>query len=134
MQFDPECRYNQEHEWIRVDGDEALVGISDYAQDELSNVVYVELPEVGDEFDQGEVFAVVESVKAASECYMPASGRVTAINEELMEAPELVNEEPYTRGWFVRMALDNPSELDGLMSAREYESYIARLMEEEGGL
>ena len=132
MSLDQKRRYNEEHEWIRVEGDEALVGISDYAQDELSNVVFVELPEVGDEFKQGEVFAVVESVKAASECYMPASGRVIAVNERLLEAPELVNEEPYGDGWFVRIALDEAGELDHLMDADQYEAYVTRLMEEEG--
>lgn len=132
MQFDPGCRYNETHEWIRVEGCEALVGITDYAQDQLSNVVFVELPEIGDQFQQGDVLAVVESVKAASECYMPASGYIIAINEDLLQAPELVNEEPYTRGWFVRIALDDPKEVDHLMDARQYEAYVTRLMEEEG--
>jgi glycine cleavage system H protein len=131
MRFDEECRYNEEHEWIRVEGGEALVGVSDYAQDQLSNVVFVELPEIGDEFQQGDVFAVVESVKAASECYMPASGTVIAINEELVAAPELVNEEPYTDGWFVRLALDDPSEVHVLLDAQEYAAYVAQLIEEE---
>jgi len=131
MRFDQECRYNREHEWIRVEGGEALVGITDYAQDQLSNVVFVELPEIGDEFQQGDVFAVVESVKAASECYAPASGTVIAINEALLEAPELVNEEPYTGGWFVRLALDHPNEVQQLMDAQQYEAYLTQLAEEE---
>lgn len=132
MRFDQEYRYSEEHEWIRVEGGEALVGITDYAQRQLSNVVFVELPEIGDEFQQGDVFAVVESVKAASECYTPASGTIIAINEELLGAPELVNEEPYTRGWFVRLALDDPHEVDQLMDAQQYEVYVTQLMEEEG--
>jgi len=132
MRLDQKCRYNKTHEWIRVERCEALVGITDYAQDQLSNVVFVELPEIGDEFQQGDVFAVVESVKAASECYMPASGNIIALNEELLEAPELVNEEPCTRGWFVRIALDNPTEVDQLMDAQQYEAYVSRLVEEEG--
>lgn len=131
MRFDQECRYNETHEWIRVEGGEALVGITDYAQDQLSNVVFVELPEIGDEFQQGDVFVVVESVKAASECYIPASGTIIALNEELLEAPELINEEPYTRGWFVRLALDDPNEVDQLMDTQQYEAYVNRLMEEE---
>ncbi len=131
MQIDPECRYSKTHEWIRVEGSEALVGITDYAQEQLSNAVFVELPEIGDEFQQGDVFAVVESVKAASECYMPASGTIIAINEELMEAPELINEDPYIDGWFVRIALDDPSEVDQLMDADQYEDYVAQLVEEE---
>jgi glycine cleavage system H protein len=132
MRFDPQCRYGKEHEWARGEGSEALVGITDYAQNQLSNVVFVELPEIGDEFQQGDVFAVVESVKAASECYMPASGTIVAINEGLLEAPELVNEDPYTRGWFVRLALNDPSELDQLMDAQQYEAYVTQLAEEEG--
>ncbi len=132
MRLDQRCRYSKEHEWIRVEGGEALVGITDYAQDQLSNVVFVELPEIGDKFRQGDVFAVVESVKAASECYVPASGTIIAINEELLEAPELVNEEPYARGWFVRLALNDPNEVDQLMDAQQYEAYVAQLMEEEG--
>lgn len=132
MSLGEERRYNKTHEWIRVDGDEALVGISDYAQGELSNVVFVELPEVGDEFEQGDVFAVVESVKAASEVYMPASGRIIGVNEGLLEAPELVNEEPYVGGWFVRMALHDPDEVNQLLDAQQYEAHVAQLMAEEG--
>lgn len=131
MRFDEECRYNEEHEWIRVEGGEALVGITDYAQDQLSNVVFVELPEIGDEFQRGDVFAIVESVKAASECYTPASGTIIATNEELLATPELVNEEPYTDGWFVRLALDDPSEVDELMDAQEYAVYVTQMIEEE---
>ena len=131
MRFDQECRYNEEHDWIRVEGDEALVGITDYAQDQLSNVVFVELPEIGDGFKAGDVFAVVESVKTASECYVPASGTIIATNEELLEAPRLVNEEPYRRGWFVRIALDDPNEVGQLLDAQEYEAYVTRLMQEE---
>ena len=95
MKFDPNCKYDQEHEWVRVEGDEAIIGISDYAQDQLSDVVYVELPEVGDTFDKGDIFAVVESVKAASDVYMPISGDVLEINEALEDSPELVNEDPF---------------------------------------
>jgi len=131
MQFDQECHYSKSHEWIRVEGREALVGISDYAQDELSNIVFVELPEIGDEFHQGDVFVVVESVKAASECYMPVAGDIIAINEELLEAPELVNEEPYARGWFVRIALRDPNQVDQLMDVQQYEAYVTQLLEEE---
>ncbi|MEA3344919.1 MAG: glycine cleavage system protein GcvH [Chloroflexota bacterium] len=130
MQFDPNCRYTETHEWIRVEENEALVGITMHAQEQLSNVVFVELSEVGDKFQQGDVLAVVESVKAASECYAPVSGEVISINEELLEAPEWVNEEPYEHGWFVRVALDDPGEVDQLMDAQQYEAYLARLSEE----
>jgi glycine cleavage system H protein len=131
MRYDQECRYSEEHDWIRTEGSEGLVGITDYAQDQLSNVVFVELPEIGDVFQQGDVFAVVESVKAASECYLPASGTIIELNEDLLETPELVNEEPYTDGWFVRIALDDPSELDALLDAQEYETYVEQLVEKE---
>jgi glycine cleavage system H protein len=129
MKIDPDCRYNQEHEWIRAEGDEAVVGISDYAQDQLSDVVYVELPEVGDTFDQGEVFAVVESVKTASDVYMPVSGEILEINEKLEDSPELVNEDPYGQAWFVRITITDPAELDDLMDAGEYEAYLKELDE-----
>jgi glycine cleavage system H protein len=127
MKFDPNCKYDQEHEWVRVEGDEALVGISDYAQDQLSDVVYVELPEVGDTFDRGDVFAVVESVKTASDVYMPLTGDILEINEALEDSPELVNEDPYGQAWFVRVALADPSELDELMDVDEYKEYVEGL-------
>jgi glycine cleavage system H protein len=127
MKFDPNCKYDQEHEWVRVEGDEALVGISDYAQDQLSDVVYVELPEVGDTFDRGDVFAVVESVKTASDVYMPLTGDILEINEALEDSPELVNEDPYGQAWFVRVALADPSELNELMDVDEYKEYVEGL-------
>ncbi|MCL7455098.1 MAG: glycine cleavage system protein GcvH [Anaerolineae bacterium] len=127
MKFDPNCKYDQEHEWVRVEGDEALVGITDYAQDQLSDVVYVELPEVGDTFDRGDVFAVVESVKTASDVYMPVTGDILEINEALEDSPELVNEDPYGQAWFVRVAMADPSELDELMDVDEYKEYVEGL-------
>ena len=120
MEFDPTCRYLETHEWIRVEGGEAVIGISDYAQSELNDVVYVELPEVGDVLDRGEEFGSVESVKAASELYMPASGEVIAINERLEDEPELVNEEPFGAGWMVRIRLANPDELEDLLDVEAY--------------
>jgi glycine cleavage system H protein len=129
MKIDPDCRYNQEHEWIRAEGDEGVVGISDYAQDQLSDVVYVELPEVGDTFEQGDMFAVVESVKAASDVYMPVSGEILEINEKLEDSPELVNQDPYGEAWFVRITITDPAELDGLMDAGEYEAFLKELDE-----
>jgi len=127
MKFDPNCKYDQEHEWVRVEGDEALIGISDYAQDQLSDVVYVELPEVGDTFDKGDIFAVVESVKAASDVYMPVSGDILEINEALEDSPELVNEDPFGEAWFVRIALAAPGELDELMDVDEYKEFVEGL-------
>jgi glycine cleavage system H protein len=127
MKFDPNCKYDQEHEWVRVEGEEALIGISDYAQDQLSDVVYVELPEVGDTFDKGDILAVVESVKAASDVYMPVSGEILEINEALEDSPELVNEDPFGEAWFVRVAMTNPGELDELMDVDEYKEFVEGL-------
>lgn len=128
MKYDPTCKYDKEHEWIRVEGDEGVVGISDFAQDQLSDVVYVELPEVGDTFQQGDVFATVESVKAASDVYMPVDGEILEINEALEDTPELVNQDPYGEAWFVRIAIAVPSQLDDLMDAQAYQA----LVEQEG--
>jgi glycine cleavage system H protein len=124
MKFESGYKYHEEHEWVRVEGEEAVIGISDFAQDQLSDVVYVELPEVGDSFEVGEVFAVVESVKAASDVYMPVGGEILEINEELEDSPELVNSDPYGEAWFVRVAMANPDELDDLMDADAYKAFI----------
>ena len=120
MKVDPSCRYTENHEWIRVEGDEGVSGITDFAQSELSDIVYVELPEPGDTFDKNEVYATVESVKAASDCYMPAGGEVLAINEALEDSPETVNNDPYGEAWFVRIAIADPAELDDLLDAAAY--------------
>ncbi len=127
MKFDTSCKYDQEHEWIRVEGDEGIVGISDYAQDQLSDIVYVELPEVGDTFERGDIFATVESVKAASDIYMPVGGEILEINELLEDEPELVNQDPFGKAWFVRISIADPSELDDLMDAEAYEAFVAGL-------
>ncbi len=124
MKIDPDLLYSQEHEWIRVEGEEAVLGISDYAQDQLSDVVYVELPEEGDTFARGDIFAVVESVKTASDVYTPVTGEILEINEALEDSPELVNEDPYGEAWFVRISLDDVSELDELMDAKAYKAFI----------
>ena len=129
MKYDPNCKYDEEHEWIRVEGDEGVIGISDYAQDQLSDVVYVELPEVGDLFDRGDVLAVVESVKAASDVYMPVTGEVLEINELLEDSPELVNQDPYGDAWLVRVTIADPAELDELLDAEAYKSYVETLDE-----
>jgi len=129
MKFDPDLKYSEDHEWIRIEGDEAVLGISDYAQDQLSDVVYVELPEVGESFERGEVLAVVESVKAASDVYTPVTCEVLAVNEALEDSPELVNRDPYGEAWFVRVSLTNPAELDDLMDAKAYQEYVEGLDE-----
>ena len=127
LKFDPTCRYAKSHEWIRLAGKEGVVGVSDYAQQQLSDVVFVELPEPGDSFDQGEVYATVESVKTAGECYIPMTGEVIEVNEELNNAPQLVNEDPYGAGWFARIQISNPGEASSLMDAAAYEKYCATL-------
>jgi glycine cleavage system H protein len=129
MKYDPNCRYDEEHEWVRVEGDEGLVGISDYAQDQLSDIVYVELPEVGDVFDKGDVLAVVESVKAASDVFMPVTGEILEINELLEDSPEMVNQDPYGEAWLVRITIAEPAELDDLLDADAYKSYVEMLDE-----
>ena len=121
--FAEDRRYLPTHEWVKLDGEEAVAGISDHAQHELSDVVYVELPEVGDTFAKGEAFATVESVKAASDVYMAMSGEVLAVNEELEDSPQVVNEDPYGRGWFIRFRPEAPDEYDSLMDVDAYRKH-----------
>lgn len=117
-------KYAKTDEWIKVNGDEATIGISDFAQDQLSDVVYIEfMIDEGDSVSKGEEVATVESVKAAADVIFPASGEVLAINEDLTDAPETLNSDPYESGWLVKIKLDDPSELDELMTAGEYEAY-----------
>jgi glycine cleavage system H protein len=129
MKLDPQALYADSHEWARKEGDEIVVGISDYAQESLSDIVYVELPEVGDTFERAESFGVVESVKAASDLYMPVGGEIVAVNTELEDAPELVNQDPYGAGWMIRVAPSDPAEFDELLDGGAYEALVA---EEEG--
>ncbi len=117
-------RYSKEHEWVSVKGDIATIGITSHAQDALGDVVYVELPEIGDTFAAHEEFGTVESVKAVSELYTPVSGEVIGINEILEDAPELVNEDPHSDGWIVKIQMSNASELEELMSAAEYAEFL----------
>ena len=123
MNFPADLKYTQSDEWVRVEGDAATSGITDYAQDQLSDIVYVELPGVGSTFQQGEAWGSVESVKAASDVNMPASGAITAVNEDLKNTPEVVNSDPYGKGWLIKFALSAPDELNGLMDAAAYEKY-----------
>ena len=115
-----DVRYAETHEWARADGDNMTIGINDYAQDQLGDIVFVELPEIGATFEKGEEFGTLESVKAVSEIYMPVSGEIIAINEALEEAPELVNLEPYNNGWIIELKPDDPDEINTLMSSSEY--------------
>jgi len=124
---DAAVRYSKTHEWVRVEGGEAVIGISDYAQNKLSDIVYVELPAVGKEFAAAAACMVIESVKAAEEVFAPVSGSVVARNEALVKAPELVNSDPFGQGWLVRVKMSSPKEVDGLMDAAAYGSYVATL-------
>jgi len=111
-----DIRYAEDHEWARLEGDNVRVGLDDYAQDQLGDIVFVELPQVGDTFKQGEEFATVESVKAVCECYLPVSGEIIAVNTALEESPELVNNSPYDGGWFVEVNPSDISEMETLMT------------------
>ena len=120
-----ECRYLETHEWARRDDEAVRVGITDFAQDELGDVVFVELPAVGDELERGSEFGVIESIKAVSDLYAPVGGEVTSTNENLFDAPELVNEDPFGDGWMLEVELEDESDLEALLSADEYEDQIA---------
>lgn len=115
--------YSKDHEWVRVEGDTAVVGITDYAQDSLGDVVYVELPKEGETFAANESFGSVESVKAVSEVFSPVSGEISGMNESLNDEPEKVNEDPYGEGWMIRIKMSNPGEVDSLLTAAEYEDF-----------
>jgi glycine cleavage system H protein len=124
MANDPEdLHYSKDHEWVRVDGETAIIGITDYAQNSLGDVVYVELPKPGDEFATNESFGSVESVKAVSEVFTPVAGAVAAVNEELNDTPEKVNSDPYGEGWMIRLRMKNPGEVDSMLTAAEYEDF-----------
>ena len=118
-------RYTKEHEWVSVNGDMATIGITDYAQHELGDVVYVEMPAAGAKLKAGEPFGTVESVKAVSDIYAPISGVVTEINSALGPAPELVNQDPHAKGWLVKVKLAQPAEVSGLMDAAAYQTYVS---------
>lgn len=120
-----ELRYTKEHEWVKVEGNTAVVGITDFAQHELGDIVFVELPEVGDEIAFEQAFGSVESVKTVSELYAPVSGKVIEVNEALADSPELVNETPYEEAWMIKIELSNPAEVEELLSAESYKELIA---------
>jgi len=118
-----DLHYSKDHEWVRVDGDVAIIGITDYAQNSLGDVVYVELPKKGDEFATNESFGSVESVKAVSEVFTPVPGTIVEVNEQLNDTPEKVNSDPYGEGWMVRLRMSNPGAVDSLLTAAEYEDF-----------
>ncbi|RMF89648.1 MAG: glycine cleavage system protein GcvH [Nitrospinota bacterium] len=124
MEFPAELKYTKEHEWARIEDGRATIGITDYAQDQLGDVVYVELPAVGSTVTQMNTFGVVESVKSVSDLYAPLSGKVVAVNQKLEDQPELVNSDPYGDGWMLVVEISNPSEIDNLLSAEAYRQYL----------
>ncbi|MDQ0257609.1 glycine cleavage system H protein [Evansella vedderi] len=124
MNLPKDLKYSEEHEWVKVEGDKVRIGITDFAQSELGDIVFVELPEVGDEIEADEPFGSVESVKTVSELYAPISGKVVEINEDLEDSPEFVNESPYEKAWMIVVEPSDVSEVDKLMSPEEYEAMI----------
>jgi glycine cleavage system H protein len=116
--------FTKDHEWIRVEGNEAVIGISDYAQSELGEIVFVELPPIGDKYEKEAVFGTVEAVKAVSDLFLPVSGEVIAVNTELESKPELINDEPYGAGWMIRIKITDAAEIGALMNAEAYEAFI----------
>ena len=125
MEFPEDLKYSKEHEWVLVEDNVATVGITEFAQDQLGDIVFVELPAVGDKVSKEDAFGVVESVKAVSDIYAPVSGKVLEVNDDLPENPEMVNEDAYGDGWMIKVEMNDPEELQDLMSAAEYEEYVA---------
>ncbi|MGB3779361.1 MAG: glycine cleavage system protein GcvH [Tunicatimonas sp.] len=126
MNVPADLKYTNDHEWVRVEGNEVYVGVTDFAQNELGDIVYVEIETVGDEIAQGEVFGTIEAVKTVSDLFMPVSGTVLELNSELEAAPELVNEDPYEKGWMVKLSIKDTNELDELLDAEGYQSVIGQ--------
>ncbi len=124
MEFPKDLKYTKEHEWVKVEGDAATVGITDYAQDSLGDVVYVELPQEGGSVTKNEPFGVVESVKAVSDLYSPVSGTVHEVNDAVIDSPEAINDDPYGDAWLIKVELSNTDDLDDLLTAEEYQGFI----------
>ena len=124
MDIKENLKYAKTHEWVRVDGEYAYIGISDFAQSELGDIVYVDVPTVGENLSKGDVFATIEAVKTVSDVYLPISGEVIEFNEALATNPELINKDPYGEGWIVKVKMTNPAELDNLLSADDYKAAI----------
>lgn len=124
MNLPTDIKYSKSHEWVRVEGDLATIGITDYAQEQLGEVVYIDLPQTGRIIHQDESFGSVESVKTVSDLIAPVSGEIVEVNEELVDSPETVNEDPYTAGWMIIVRMEDPSELKDLLSAEEYQAFI----------
>ena len=125
MKVPENCRYTEKHDWIRVEGNEAYVGITDYAQGELGDIVYIEVETTGEKLAKGEVYGTIEAVKTVSDLFMPASGEVLEFNTRLEDEAELVNKDPYGEGWMIRISVDNPAELDSLLGPEEYRGLVS---------
>lgn len=126
MNFPENLKYSSDHEWVKVEGNEAYVGITDFAQEELGDIVFIDVSTEGETLEQGEVFGSVEAVKTVSDLMMPVSGEVLEVNAVIDDAPELVNKDPYGKGWIIKVTIVNPEELDGLMSAADYKEFIGK--------
>ena len=124
MKLPENLKYTKDHEWIKIDGDVATVGVSDFAQSELGDIVYVEVETIDEDLDQEEVFGTVEAVKTVSDLFMPVSGKIIEFNETLEDEPELVNENPYDEGWIIKIKMSNPEEADNLLSSEDYKAHI----------
>ncbi|MFB0515414.1 MAG: glycine cleavage system protein GcvH [Candidatus Neomarinimicrobiota bacterium] len=124
MNIPEDLKYTKDHEWARIEGDTAIVGITDYAQGELGDIIFIEFPNVGDAFDQGEAFGTVEAVKTVADLFTPLSGQIIAINSDLENAPGKVNNDPYSEGWMVKIQISNPGEVDQLLDATRYKDLI----------
>jgi glycine cleavage system H protein len=124
MNFPANLRYTKDHEWIKLDGNVATIGITDYAQRELGDIVYIEVETVGKTLDEGTVFGTVEAVKTVSDLFLPVSGTIDKLNPELTGAPELVNNDPYNKGWMIKMTVKNPGDVNGLLDAAAYEALV----------
>ena len=124
MEIKSELKYTKDHEWVKVEGDQAIIGITDYAQGELGDIVYVEIEALGEDLKKEEIFGSVEAVKTVSDLFLPVSGKITEMNEELEDNPELINEDPYEKGWIIKMKIQNPSELEELLNSESYKELI----------
>ena len=124
MNFPDNLHYTKDHEWVRIEGDEAVVGITDFAQQELGDIVYVEIETVGQQLDGGSVFGTVEAVKTVSDLFLPVAGTISEVNPNLNAQPELVNTDPYGEGWMIKMKISNPSDIDNLMTAESYQNLV----------
>ncbi len=126
MQFPDELKYSKEHEWLRLEGDIAIIGITEFAQDELGDIVYVEQPKVGAQVSQNNQFGVVESVKTVSDLYSPVTGEVVEVNDDVASSPEQINKDPYGEGWIIKVRLSDHTELDSLLSSADYQTMIGK--------